>query len=161
MKHHILAFSVGWLLICAAPAYAQEGGAPIKITSTLHGDGSRTDTQKDIDNHVTETKTYDASKKLVQRCVMTLNDEGLATEGVVYNAKDVVMARMVYKYDPLGKLSEQINQAPNGTLLGRLVFTYDPTGKMTVQAFDAKGNLIKGENSTPAQPRVKGSRSRN
>ena len=28
-------------------------------------------------------------------------------------------------------------------------------------AFDAKGNLIKGESSTPAQPRVKGSRSPN
>ena len=159
MKRRIFVLSLAWLLACAAPGYAQEeGGNPIKVTSTLHGDGSRTDTTRDIDNHVMETKTYNASKKLVQRCVFTLDDQGLATEGVMYNAKDVIVARMAYKYDALGQMSEQVNKAPNGSPLGKLVFTHDAKGRVTVQAFDAQGNPVNDDGSAAPTPSRKKSK---
>jgi len=158
MKRRFFAFSLAWLLACAAPGFAQEeGGNPIKVTTTLHGDGSRTDTKKDIDNHLTETTTYNAANQLVQRDVLTLDDQGLATEGVTYNAKNVIVARMAYKYDALGQINEQITKAPNGSLLGRLVFTRDANGRVTVQAFDAQGNPIKADSSA-ASSRKKASR---
>lgn len=158
MKRRFFVFCLASLVACAGTGFAQEGGNPIKITTTLHGDGSRTDTQKDIDNHLIETKTYDASKKLVQRSVMKLDDDGLATEGILYNNKDVVVARMAYKYNAEGKAKEQTNFDPNGKLLGRMVFDYDAKGHVTVQAFDAQGNLIQGQSSKTPAPAKKGSR---
>jgi len=160
MKHRFIAFSLAGLLACATAGFAQEGGNPIKITSTLHGDGTRTDTQKDIDNHTSETKTFDTSKKLVQRCVYTLDEQGREVEGVVYNPKDVIIARVAFSYDPLGRVSGQVEKAPNGTLFRRLVFTRDANGRATVVAYDAQGNVIKGDGSTAPPPRKKGSRSR-
>ena len=158
MKHRFIAYSLAWLLACAATGFAQEGGSPIKITSTLHGDGTRTDTQKDIDNHTSETKTYDTSQKLVQRCVYTLDEQGREVEGVVYNAKDVIIARVAFSYDPLGRISEQIEKTPNGALFRRLVFTRDANGRATVVAYDAQGNVIKADGSTAPPSRKKGSR---
>ncbi|MCX6966479.1 MAG: hypothetical protein NTZ46_01645 [Verrucomicrobia bacterium] len=146
------------LLVCATTGYSQEGGAPIKVTSTLHGDGTRTDTQKDIDNHTSETKAFDSSKKLLQRCVYTLDEQGREVEGVVYNAKDVIVSRVAFSYDPLGRVSEQIEKTPNGVLLRRLVFTRDAKGRTTVVAYDAQGNVIKEDGSTAPASRKKGSR---
>ena len=159
MKYSLLVLFLAGLLGYALPGNAQEGGGnPIKLTSTLHGDGTRTDTQKDIDNHTAETRTYDVSKKLVQRCVYTLNDEGKEVEGVMYNAKGAIVSRSSFKYDIMGRVSEQINKAPDGTLLGRMVISYDATGRPTMTAYDAQGNLLKGD-GTPAAPlRKKSSR---
>ena len=158
MKRLLLAFSLAGLLACAA-GHAQEGGTPIKITSTLHNDGTRTDIQKDLDNHTSETKIFDASKRLVQRCLYTLDEQGREREGVVFDAKDKVVARVALTYDPLGRVSEQIEKAPNGALLRRLVFTRDANDRVTIVAYDAQGNLIKDDGSTAPPPHKKGSRS--
>ena len=158
MKRRLFTLSLAWLLVCAAPGYAQEGGSPIKVTSPLHADGTRTDTQKDLDNRTTETKTYNTANKLVQRSVFTLDAQGLETQGTLYDAKDGVVSLVTNNYDVLGQIAEQIYKKPNGTLLQRLVYTRDPKGRVTVQAFDAQGNLIQADSSASTPSLRKGSR---
>ena len=160
MNRILFAFSLAWLLAFVTPGYSQEGGAPIKITSMLHNDGSRTDTQKDIDNRVSETKTYDASKKLIQHGVYALDENGNETEGVIYNAKDVIIARVSFKYDAQGHLSEQINKTPNGVVIQRLVYTRDALGHLSVGSFDAQGNLLNSDGGIATPTPKKSGRSR-
>jgi len=150
MKQCFFAFSLAWLWVCLAAGYAQEGGTPIKVTTAIHGNGTRTDTVKDIDNRTTETKTYSASQKLLERCVYTLDDQGREVEGVVYNAKDAIISRVSLQYDAQGNISEQVEKAPNGMVKRRLVFVRVATGCVTVKTFDAKGALIHEETSIVA-----------
>ena len=134
---------VGILAVTAAPLRAQEGGATLKVTSVLNNDGTRTDTQKDLENHTSESKTYDASKKLVSRWVYSINDEGFELEGVCFNAKDQVIARVNYSYDVFGHLAEMLEKAPNSTLLRRTVYHRDASGKLTsTDFFDGQGNPL-------------------
>ncbi|MDD5349879.1 MAG: hypothetical protein PHQ12_06685 [Chthoniobacteraceae bacterium] len=143
--------------VLAVPCHAQEGGTPIKITSTLHDDGSRTDTQKDLDNRTEETRTYNAAKKLVQRWVYSLDDQGREVDGVCYDAKDKVIGRVSYKYDPFGHVGEVTEKTPNGTVVRRTVYHRNPDGKVTgTDTFDAQGNPV---NPKPA-PAPKRGRSR-
>jgi len=157
MKYRLLVFSLVGLLGCSASGYAQEGGSPIKVTTALHGDGTRTDTVKDLDNRTMETKTYSASQKLLERCVYTLDEQGRAVEGVVYSAKDVVTSRMALQYNSMGVLSEKVEKTPNGIVLRRYVYIQDATGRVTVRTFDAKGTLLKEETSIIAPAPRRGS----
>ena len=150
MKQRLLVFSLAGLLACTACAYAQGGGTPIKVTTAIHDDGTRTDTVKDVDNRTSETRTYSSSQKLRERCVYTLDDQGREVEGVVYNAKEAIVSRVALQYDALGNLRERAEKAPNGTLLRRFVYTQDPSGRVTVRTFDAGGKLIHEETSIVA-----------
>lgn len=154
MKRRFFAFSLAFLL-CAMAGYAQEGGSPIKVTITRQLDGSRTETTKDIDNHTSESKVYNASNKLVQRAVFLLDEQGREKDGVIYDAKDTVVSKVANNYDVLGQISEQVYTSPKGVLMRRLVYTRDINGRATIQAFDAQGNLIKrdGSTATPTPPR--------
>ena len=157
MKQRFFAFSLAWLLVWSAAGYAQEGGTPIKVTTALHGDGTRTDTVKDIDNRTSETKTYSSSQKLLERCVYTLDEQGREVEGVVYNAKDAIVSRLTLQYDAMGNVSEKVVKAPNGLIQRRFVFIHDTNGRVTVKTFDAKGALLKEETSIIAPlPRKSG-----
>jgi len=138
-----LALALAGILAGAAPVHAQEGGASIKVTSVLNNDGTRTDTQKDLENHTSESKTYDASKKLVSRWVYTINDQGFELEGVCYNAKDQIVGRVSYSYDVFGHLAEMLEKASNGTVLRRTVYHRDASGKLTTtDFFDGQGNPL-------------------
>ncbi|MEI6561285.1 MAG: hypothetical protein WCO68_04270 [Verrucomicrobiota bacterium] len=157
MNHRSLVFSLALLWVCCAVGHAQEGGTPIKVTTAIHSDGTRTDTVKDIDNRTTETKTYSASQKLLERCVYTLDEQGREVEGVVYNAKDVIVSRVSLQYDAQGNISEQVEKTPNGMVKRRLVFIRVANGCVTVKTFDAKGTLIHEETSIIAPPPKKSS----
>jgi hypothetical protein len=153
-----LAGTLAALLAGAAPLHAQEGAASIKVTSVLNADGTRTDTQKDLDSHTSESKTYDASKKLIQRWDYTINDQGFELEGVCYNAKDQIVGRVSYTYDAFGHLGEMLEKAPNGTVLRRTVYHRDPSGKLTgTDFFDGQGNPLSasGDVSTRKKGRSK------
>ena len=147
MKHRFFVFSLACLLACTAPGYAQEGGNPIKVTTIIHDDGTRTETIADVDSRSLETKTYSASQKLTERCVYTVDEQGRAVEGVVYNAKDTIISRVAFQYDAQGNVKEKLEKTPNGILLKRIVYIQDPTGRVTVRTFDARGKLISEETS--------------
>lgn len=148
MKRLFLAFAIA--LACTVAGNAQDGGSTLKVTTRLNADGTRTDTQKDLEARTSETKTYSASKKLIQRTVFLLDEQGREVDGMIFDAKDKVTGQVSFRYDPFGRLSEQIEKAPNGTILRRFVFRRDPNGNVKkIDTLDAQGNPM-GGNSTPS-----------
>jgi flagellar biosynthesis/type III secretory pathway M-ring protein FliF/YscJ len=130
--------------ICAlvGTARAQDDNA-IKVTSVLHADGTRTVRQVNPEARTSETATYDAANKLLQRTLVKLNDDNQPVEGAVYGPKGNVLMTATYKVDVSGRVTEETNYSPNGAFLRRLVYQYDTSGRITkVDAFDASGNPI-------------------
>jgi len=151
----LLALALAGLLASTASSPAQEGGAPLKVTTTIHPDGSRTDTQKDLDARISESKTYNTSQKLVQRVVFTLDDQGRELEGTCYDAKNKITSRVSYRYDAFGFVGEVLEKAPDGTLLRRNIFHRDPNGRITgTDIFDGQGNPLNAK-ATP-NPKKRG-----
>lgn len=150
-----------WMLaLAAAVAVApsapgqQEAPRGIKVTSTLHDDGTRTDMQVDYDSLTAESKTYNASKKLIQRVTYTTDDQGKLLEGVIYNAKEQVTGRVAYTYDDQGRMQEQMDLSPKGDLIRRLVYHYNAQGRVSgIDAYDAKGNLMVPSGDGPQKKR--------
>ncbi|MEI8234525.1 MAG: hypothetical protein WCH57_07530 [Verrucomicrobiota bacterium] len=139
----LFALTLAGMLAGAVALHAQEGGTPLKVTTTIHGDGTRTDIQKDLDARVSEAKTYDASKRLIQRWVYTLDDQGREVEGISYDAKEKILARVSYSYDVFGNVGEVIEKAANGAPVRRTVYHRDATGQVVgSDTFDAQGNPI-------------------
>jgi len=143
----------GLFLAFTAVAHAQydEGGNPIKITTVFHGDGTRTDTTKDIDNRTEQAVTYNRNNQVIHKWVFALDYEGRQMEGVCYNAKDQIVARVSYKYNPFGHRSEMLEKSPTGVVLRRTIYHRDPaTGslrKTEVQEFDRQGNPLTPQKS--------------
>jgi YD repeat-containing protein len=137
------------LLAFAIPGMGQEPSKGIKVTSTLHDDGSRTDLQTDYDSLTAESKTYSASKKLIQSASYKINEQGQILEGSVYNGKGKIAGQVAFSYDAQGRMSEQFDKDANGSLLRRLVFYYDANGRVSgIDTYDGKGNLIQASGSS-------------
>jgi len=151
MKLPFFAFTLA-LLLTVSSAFAQEGGVSIKVTTTLHTDGSRTDMQTDLDARTAESKTYNPAKKLVQRETYTLDEQGRLEEGVIYDAKDKVITRVSYKYDAMGHVSDQFEKTPNGALLRRLVYRYDSNGRpIGIDVYDGAGNQLQPNSASSSR----------
>ena len=153
MKRYFFALALA-LLVGSASGYGQESTVGVKVTTTLLDDGGRTDMETNREAHTAESKTYNSSKKLIQRSTFTLNDQGQAVEAIVYNSKGEAVSQIAYGYDALGRVSEQIDKTPRGVLVRRLVYSYDTQGRVSaISAFDSKGNEVKsvGSTNSPSQ----------
>lgn len=163
MKSHLFALTVAGLL-AASSVFAQDtSGGGIKATTTLRDDGTRTDMVTDRDAGTAEAKTYDASKKLLQRVAYTLDSQGRLGEGTIYDAKGKALMIVSYKYNDAlgGRCSEEIDKKPDGTPIRRLVYRYDGSGRLTgMDAFDAQGNPIQPSGTPASGSTRKKSRSR-
>ena len=160
MKRSFFVLGLVLLLTTAIPGVGQEAALTgIKVTSTLRDDGSRTDLQTDYDTLTSESKTYSASKKLLQRATYTVNAQGQPLEGIVYNGKDEIAGRVTYSYDAQGHMSEQLDKSANGTLLRRLYFYYDSNGHVSgIDTYDGKGNLLQASGSSLNKKKVRSGR---
>ena len=128
------------LLAIAIPfsGFAQEG-AGIKVTTTLHEDGSRTETQTDLEQHTSEAKTFDGAHKLRQRIVYELDGENQPASGAVYAANGALIFKSVYKHDDQNRITEEIDYTPEGAMMRRFVYEF-ANGKVSrVRAFDPSG----------------------
>jgi len=115
----------------------------VKVTTVLHADGTRTETQTNREEKTSEERTLDAKGKLLKRVAYKLDDAGLPFEGEVYNAKGQIQYRFSYARDPFGRLAEEKDFTPSGQLFQRYVFRYNSEGKVIgVDAFDANGNPV-------------------
>ena len=150
MKRLFTLLAVAALLVPLRSALAQEeGGAPIKVTTTLHSDGTQTVLKTDPDNHTAESTTMDASQKVLQRTVYAMDDQGQYLSADVFDSKDKLSFKSVFSRDSSGRVNQQLDTTPEGKPLRKLVFEYDPRGKLArVRTFDAAGN----ETTPPATP---------
>ena len=147
------------LLALAMPGMGQEESKGIKVTSTLHDDGSRTDLQTDYDALTAESKTYNSAKKLVQSATYTLNAQGQILEGILYDGKGKIGGQVAYSYDAQGRMSEELDKSANGTPLRRLVFYYDANGRVSgIDTYDGQGNLLQASGSSINKKKVRSGR---
>jgi hypothetical protein len=144
------------LIITAATAAAlgQEGGAPIKVAITTHGDGTRTSTVTDPEKHTTEETLTDHAGKTIRKTIYKLDDRNQPTGATVYESKGRILYTSAYQRDGADRIAEEVITSPAGQLLRRRVYSYGAKNKVArVDEFDGAGNLlIPPQKQSPGRP---------
>ena len=130
-------------LLTAATALAQ---SPIKATTTLHPDGSRTEFTTDTDERTGTSTTYNAAGKLMQKILYQLDEQNQPASGIFYNAKNQVVMKVVYRRDASNRITEQFEYAPNDKLIRRILFEFSGQKISKVRTFSPDGTEL-----TPAK----------
>ena len=132
------------LLICgAAAAFGQASTDSVRVTMSMHPDGSRTVYNFDGAQHTAVATTTDPDGKVRQTIRYQLDNAGRFSTGEVSGPDGRVRLKSRYKYDDAGHILEEAQSAPDGTLLNKIVYSYDSAGKQAgYSVFDASGKLV-------------------
>jgi hypothetical protein len=132
------------LFICGgATAFGQAPTDAVRVTMSMHPDGSRTVYNFDNAQHTAVSTTTDSDGKVRQTIRYQLDNAGRFSTGEVSGPDGRVRLKSRYKYDDAGRILEEAQSAADGTLLHRIVYSYDSTGKQTgYSVFDASGKLV-------------------
>ena len=137
----------------------------VRVTVSMHPDGSRTVYKFDNAQHKAVATTTDPDGKLRETIRYELDDAGRFSSGEVSGPDGRFRFKSRYKYDDAGRLLEETQSAEDGALLHKIVYSYDASGKQTgYSVFDASGKLMGGQSaskirpSSSPKPREKGSR---
>src|SRR6266699_4539801 len=151
------------LLVCGSaigfgqsPEQAQSDA--VRVTVSMHPDGSRTVYNFDNAQHKAVATTTDVDGKLRQTIRYELDDAGRFSSAEISGPDGRLRLRSRYKYDDMGRILEETQSAQDGTLLHRIVYSYDSSGKQTgYSIFDASGKLVErtGASSTRPSPSPK------
>jgi YD repeat-containing protein len=168
-------FKAGLTAACALVVCANEIGLgqsseqnrsdAVRITVSMHPDGSRTVYKFDNAQHKAVATTTDSDGKLRETIRYELDDAGRFSSGEISGADGRLRFKSRYKYDDAGRLLEKTQSAEDGTLLHKIVYSYDASGKQIgYSVFDASGKLVGGKSAAKVRPssspkaRDKGSR---
>jgi len=132
------------LLICgAAAAPCQAPADSVRVTMSMHPDGSRTIYNFDTAQHTAVATTTDPDGKVRQTIRYELDNAGRFSTGEVSGPDGRVRLKSRYKYDDAGRILEEAQSAADGTPLNKIVYSYDPSGKQTgYSVFDPSGKLV-------------------
>ena len=132
------------LFICGgATAFGQASTDAVRVTMSMHPDGSRTVYNFDNAQHTAVATTTDPDGKVRQTIRYQLDNAGRFSTGEVSGPDGRVRVKSRYKYDDAGRILEEAQSAADGTLRNKIVYSYDPSGKQTgYSVFDASGKLI-------------------
>lgn len=144
------------------------GQAPteaVRVTMSMHPDGSRTVYKFDNSQHKAVATTTDPDGKVRETVRYELDDAGRFASGEVSGPDGRLRFKSRYKYDDAGRLFEETQAAKDGSLLHRIVYSYDAAGKQIgYSVFDASGKLVGGKSagkvnaSATPKPRAKSPR---
>ena len=142
------------LLICgAATAFGQAPTDAVRVTMSMHPDGSRTVYNFDNAQHTAVATTTDPDGKVRQTIRYQLDNAGRFSTGEVVGPDGRVRLKSRYKYDEAGRILEEAQSAPDGTLMHKIVYSYDSVGKQTgYSVFDASGKLVGRTGGSAARP---------
>jgi hypothetical protein len=156
MKCFRFVSGLAWaLLICGSPSvFAQAPGDAVRVTMSMHPDGSRTVYNYDNAQHTAVATTTDPDGKVRQTIRYQLDNAGRFSTGEVSGPDGRVRLKSRYKYDDAGHILEEAQSTADGALLHKIVYTYDSAGKQTgYSVFDASGKLIsRTGGAAPARP---------
>src|SRR6184192_3771316 len=143
----------------------QTQGDAVRVTVSMHPDGSRTVYKFDNAQRKAVATTTDPDGKLRETIRYELDDAGRFSSGAISGPDGRLRFKSRYKYDDAGRLLEETQSAQDGTLLHKIVYSYDASGKQTgYSVFDASGKLVGGNSAAKVRPssspkaREKGSR---
>jgi len=139
------------LLVCGSaigfgqsPEQAQSDA--VRVTVSMHPDGSRTVYNFDNAQHKAVATTTDVDGKLRQTIRYELDDTGRFSSAEISGPDGRLRLKSRYKYDDAGRILEETQSAADGTLQHKIVYNYDSSGKQTgYSVFDASGKLVSGK----------------
>jgi hypothetical protein len=146
------------LLICGvASGFGQSPdqvrGDAVRVTMSMHPDGSRTVYNFDPPQHKAVATTTDADGKLRETIRYELDDAGRFSSSEKSGPDGRLQLKSRYKYDDAGLILEETQSAPDGTLLHKIVYNYDSSGRQTgYSVFDASGKLVSRTGAAAARP---------
>jgi hypothetical protein len=142
-----LAISWAFLICCATTGVGQSSeqasGGAVRVTVSMHPDGSRTVYNFDNAQHKAVATTTGQDGKLRETIRYELDDAGRFSSGEISGPDGRLRLKSRYKYDDAGRILEEAQSAPDGTLQHKIVYSYDSSGKQTgYSIFDASGKLL-------------------
>jgi hypothetical protein len=142
------------LFICGgATAFGQAPTDAVRVTMSMHPDGSRTVYNFDNAQHTAVSTTTDPDGKVRQTIRYQLDNAGRFSTGEVSGPDGRVRLKSRYKYDDAGRILEEAQSAADGTLLNKIVYSYDSAGKQTgYSVFDASGKLVSRTGGSAGRP---------
>src|SRR5213080_4953882 len=124
----------------------QAGSDAVRVTVSMHPDGSRTVYKFDNAQHKAVATTTDPDGKLRETIRYELDDAGRFSSGEISGPDGRLRLKSRYKYDDTGRILEETQSAADGTLQHKIVYNYDSSGKQTgYSVFDASGKLVSGK----------------
>jgi hypothetical protein len=142
----VLCFLVSGSEIGFTQAPESSGGDAVRVTMSMHPDGSRTVYNFDPPQHKAVATTTDADGKLRETIRYELDDAGRFSSAEKSGPDGRLQLKSRYKYDDAGHILEETQSAPDGTLQHKIVYNYDSSGKQTgYSVFDASGKLVGGK----------------
>ena len=125
----------------------------IRVTVSMHSDGSRTIYHFDQVNHKATATSTSSDGKPRGKTVYELDDAGRFINGEIYGANGDFRFKALYKYDDAGHLIQETQLAKDGSVMHKLVYTYDESGQQSgYTIYDADGHLLGQTTSKKAQP---------
>jgi hypothetical protein len=146
------------LVVCASQiglsqSPEQARSDAVRVTVSMHPDGSRTVYKFDNAQHKAVATTTDPDGKLRETIRYELDDVGRFSSGEISGPDGRLRFKSRYKYDDAGHLFEESQSAEDGTLLHKIVYSYDASGKQTgYSVFDGSGKLVGGKSAAKARP---------
>ncbi len=129
------------------------GSDAVRVTMSMHPDGSRTVYNFDPPQHKAVATTTDADGKLRETIRYELDDAGRFSSAEKSGPDGRLQLKSRYKYDDAGRILEETQSAPDGTLQHKIVYNYDSSGKQTgYSVFDASGKLVGGTGAAIVRP---------
>jgi hypothetical protein len=126
---------------------------PIKATTTVHEDGSRTVTVMDPEKRTTEETTETSQGKVLRKTTYLLDDRNQPLGAIAYDSKGAVLYRAAYKRDGMNRIDDETITTADGKMIRRRVYTYGANNKVArVDEYDAAGNLIAPVRTSPGRP---------
>src|SRR5215467_10079792 len=135
------------LFNCGAGVHSTQGQQPsgdaVRVTMSMHPDGSRTIYNFDNAQHPAVATTTDPDGKVRQTIHYRLDAAGRFSSGEVSGADGRIRLKSRYKYDDGGHILEEVQTAADGNLLNKIVYSYNSAGEQTgYSVFDAFGKLV-------------------
>jgi hypothetical protein len=122
---------------------AQAPGDAVRVTVSMHPDGSRTVYNFDNAQHKAVATTTGQDGKLRETIHYELDGAGRFSSAEISGPDGRLRLRSRYKYDDAGRILEETQSAADGTLQHKIVYSYDSSGKQTgYSIFDASGKLV-------------------
>ncbi|PYL65923.1 MAG: hypothetical protein DMF20_07840 [Verrucomicrobia bacterium] len=146
------------LFICAntigfSQSSDQTSNDAVRVTVSMHPDGSRTVYKFDGAQHKAVATTTGEDGKLRETIRYELDEAGRFSSGEVSGSDGRFRFKSRYKYDDAGRLREETQSAEDGTVMHKIVYSYDASGKQTgYSIFDGSGKLLGRRTSATTRP---------
>ena len=147
-----------------AKSQSQSDSDAVRVTVSMHPDGSRTVWNYDNPQRKAVATTTNADGKVRETIRYELDAARHFSSAEISGPDGRLRLKSRYKYDDAGRILEETQSAPDGTALHKIVYSYDTSGKQTgYSVLDASGKLVGGKGaatrpSSSSKPRQKNPR---